>query len=337
MRVIVTACFATLLLAAPAGDRASETARFNEIRQRLLNTDSKVRKQAATHLGYIAQELRFSGSQLAIALEFDTDPAVRAEAAHALSQMGPLVGKNLEFQIRRALKGEKDDDMRARIIGVLASMAPYSKAAVPDITAHLTHKNRKVKMYAVCALGAFGPDARSAVPALIEALRDPDKVGTLQETSISHEAAMTLAQIGPAAEAATDVLIELFKSSDDSRLRGYAAGALAKIAPKDKRLVPLFVGVLKDKDRKWLRGHAAGALGLMGADAKASVPDLINALQNCDIEEHQMASRARVAAVWALGQIATEEAIAAVRQAISDGDEEVRTEVKSILKRLDKR
>jgi HEAT repeat protein len=241
MRVIVTACFATLLLAAPAGDRASETARFNEIRQRLHNSDSKTRKEAITQLGYIAQELRFSASLLVNVLEHDLDPAVRAEAAHTLSQMGPLVGKSLEFQVHRALKGEKDDDVRARIIGVLASMAPYSKAAVPDIAAHLTHKNRKVKMYAVCALGAFGPDAKSAVPALIESLRDPDRVGTWQEVSISQAAAMSIRDIGPEAQAATDVLIELFKTSDDSRLRGHAAAALAKIAPKDKRLIPLFV------------------------------------------------------------------------------------------------
>jgi HEAT repeat protein len=94
--------------------------------------------------------------------------------------------------------------------------------------------------------------------------------------------------------------------------------------------------VLKDKDRKWLRGTAARALGEIGPDAKDAVPDLINTVKNCDIEDEKLVSFARVNAVWALGEIATKEALACVREVVDDPDHLVRSNARLIVKRIDK-
>jgi HEAT repeat protein len=68
-------------------------------------------------------------------------------------------------------------------------------------------------------LSRIGPEAKAAVPALIEALKDED---------IHLQVAITLGEIGPEAKEAILALIESFKDEDDY-LRYNSEMALKKI------------------------------------------------------------------------------------------------------------
>src|SRR5437899_970162 len=120
MRILLTACVGVFLLGVRADDREAEYARFKEICQRLYSNDKETRRHAAKQLGYIASELRSSGDLLPMLLD-DADPEIRIEACKSLSLLGPLA-KGTWFAVREKLRKEKDDEVRARLIGVLASM-----------------------------------------------------------------------------------------------------------------------------------------------------------------------------------------------------------------------
>ena len=110
-----------------------------------------------------------------------------------------------------------------------------------------------LRIAAMQALGAFGRAAAPAVPALLDALRDPDM-------RIRWFAIESLALIGPDAKAAVPALIEALRSRDVA-----AAGALRGVGT-------FMFGQMDDGP---IRLIAAEALGRIGPDAKAAIPDLL--------------------------------------------------------------
>jgi 3-methyladenine DNA glycosylase AlkC len=85
-------------------------------------------------------------------------------------------------------------------------------------------KNSTGRSIAARSLARFGPEAKAAVPALIEALKDEDKA-----TRVS--AASSLGQIGPAAKDAVPALIEAVKDKNVF-VSSSAASALRQIQRK---------------------------------------------------------------------------------------------------------
>jgi hypothetical protein len=57
---------------------------------------------------------------------------------------------------------------------VLGSYGAEAKSAVPALTAALKDPNKNVRVGAAYALAKIGPDARPAIPKLREALKDRD-------------------------------------------------------------------------------------------------------------------------------------------------------------------
>jgi len=98
----------------------------------------------------------------------------------------------------------------------------------------------------------IGPEAKVAVPALIEALKDHDP-------AVRRNAAWALGDIGPEAKAAIPTLIELLKDHDQ-RVHRDAAAALGMIGPEAKVAIPALIELLKDHDQEIYRA-AAEALG----------------------------------------------------------------------------
>jgi hypothetical protein len=91
------------------------------------------------------------------------------------------------------------------------------------------------------AADALGRIGAPAVPALIQALREPSAQQRLR-------AARVLARIGPAALEAVPVLIERLEDADPL-VRKAAARALGQIGPEAIEAVPSLMRVLQDQER----------------------------------------------------------------------------------------
>ena len=120
------------------------------------------------------------------------------------------------------------------------------------------------------ALGLIGPDAKDAVPALVEALKDNnDGVRRYEETWLHPK-----------------------KEDGPSRLRRSIVEALGRIGPEAKEAVPLIVRSLKDDYDPNVRVAAVEALGEIGSEATEAVPALVEALEDYDSEVGQRAAKA---------------------------------------------
>jgi HEAT repeat protein len=108
------------------------------------------------------------------------------------------------------------------------------------------------------ALGKIGPDASSAVPALIAALADP-------RSDVRRIAATALGAIGADAKAAVPALV-LMLEHDAPSLASSAAEALAQIGLPARSAVSKLSAILVDP-RQVNRIEAAQALGAIGTDA----------------------------------------------------------------------
>ncbi len=251
---------------------------------------------------------------------YDRDSEIRWGAAKAFTELGSEIHLTV-------------NSLRARVATDVDPM--LAKSAIPELIAALKDESVLVRRRAADTLGVFGPEARTAVPALIEVLKDPDP-GTKQESSVSEIATASLGQIGPDAKVAASAMMGILNTKDSS-LRTDALVTLAKIVPKDKKLVPLFVQILKDKDQQGLRYAAAMALGYLGRDAREAVPDLIEALKAVDIKDLKRRSLIFGGVLWALEQVGPDAkaAVPAIRALANDPDEHVRAASRQALKKLD--
>ncbi|MEO8139074.1 MAG: HEAT repeat domain-containing protein [Gemmatimonadota bacterium] len=80
---------------------------------------------------------------------------------------------------------------------------------------------------AAYAIGGMGADAKPAVPALIEALKDP-------EATVRYPVCVALREIGPAAKDAVPALTETLDDRNDD-VAAMARKALVKITGEDPR------------------------------------------------------------------------------------------------------
>jgi HEAT repeat protein len=155
------------------------------------------------------------------------------------------------------------------------------------------------RQQAVWALGCFGPDAKAAVPNLVDATR---------EKQLSDAAISALARIRSSDDVIVPILIEEFVNEGCQHLTGAgtfvgfgsAAGALARIGGP---AVPALINVLNGPN--WdMRVCAAEALSKIGPPAVAAVPSLIRAIEHPD-PQHD-AETLSLRAVRALGRIGPE-------------------------------
>ena len=169
-----------------------------------------------------------------------------------------------------ALRSE-NSSIRQRAAEALGKIGPEAKAAVPGLIEAL--KDEAVRWKAGEALGKIGPGAKAAVPALIEALKD-------EKEYIRREVVEALGKIGPGAKAAVPALIKALKDEKEY-IRKEVVEALGKIGPAAKAAVPALIKALKEED-KFVRLRAAEALGGIGPESREVVPALIEALRDED-------------------------------------------------------
>ncbi len=137
---------------------------------------------------------------------------------------------------------DEDEDVRAAAAYALGRIGPQAKKAIAALTEALKEKRGygEGRSSAAEALGRIGPEAKSAIPALTELLRDEDKF-------VRRAAAKGLAGIR---RAAIPVLAESLKDKD-AHVRTEAAWALDQIVADATRQSPLLLNCYGTKTRRF--------------------------------------------------------------------------------------
>lgn len=148
--------------------------------------------------------------------------------------------------------------MRSGAIDLLGRMGPNAKAAVPALIQALEDKRMPERGEAARSLGWIGPEAKAAIPALKSSLQDPD-------ASLRLESLVALARIDHQDESHIAALSECLKNESAS-VRIAAVRALGGLGDRAKPAVPeLRRLALNDDDQSVLR-EVIQALEALEAD-----------------------------------------------------------------------
>jgi HEAT repeat protein len=185
------------------------------------------------------------------------------------------------------------------------------------------------RRHAAHALGAIGPGAGAATPALVPILTDPDR-------SARVEAALALAKMAPASRAAVPALGRALEDAEPV-VRVDAAFALFRLGAEARPAVPALVKALADPANDTnpgvfvftTRELLAQALGRASAGTPDGVPALTAAL---DAGTEPM----RLAAIRALGEVgpAAQSAGPQLRALLRDNSDQIREAVAETLRKV---
>ena len=137
-----------------------------------------------------------TSASVAAGLGIVTIPTLPARGADAPTPDGNQAmyrGKTISEWVR--LLKAPEHSTRSTAATQLGKIGSEAKAAVPALTDALKDKHGQVRTAVAEALGKIGAEAKTAVPALTDALKDKDE--RVRETT-----ALSLGLIGPAAKAA---------------------------------------------------------------------------------------------------------------------------------------
>jgi HEAT repeat protein len=178
---------------------------------------------------------------------------------------------------------------------------------LPELILSLKAHDPTTRKEGALALGCLGSEAKEAIPALTQALRD-------EEVWVCDAVAWALGQIGP------EAIPSLIQALEDpgANVRIAAAWGLGHMDSEAENAIPALIQALGDENES-VSAAAGWALGQIGPVA---IPSLVQILS----DENQDESL-RKAAVLALGQTgeASEEAIPFLILALDDESKEVNT------------
>lgn len=195
-------------LGARGANAAEAVAPLTEL---LKDASADVRAHAARSLGKIGVAAKPAASEL-ISLLKDDDPSVRRQVVKALVAIRP--GPKVMIPLFIKLMHDSDPGVQMR---VLNAVSEAGEAAVPGLINALA--NDEVAYWACVVLRGIGPDAKAAVPALAEKLKDP-------RPDIRIEAILALGAMG---DAALPVVPQIAKALGDEHTRAAAIFVLGRL------------------------------------------------------------------------------------------------------------
>ncbi len=240
-------------------------------------------------LGKFNNESRYDGRSAAawLVLSSDTSARTRTTAAAALDYLWPVV-RPLQPRIAQAevhLLDDSDANVRGEATAAVAGMATESPDIVPAIVAVLTRSPRlESRVQAAYALGAAGPAARSAVPALVRAAAAPE--APLRVAAIS-----ALGDGGASRDSAVITALVRATTDDDDNVRGVAIEALGRAPVDPGVLVPLALRALHDP-AAGVREEAAYVLAESSDTSRMTLAALTEAGSDSDATVRRIAAHA---------------------------------------------
>lgn len=201
-------------------------------------------------------------------VETELDAGERAKALQALSNFGTHGFEDELFEAVEPLVAGASVDVRYSAMRALAAAGPR---AVPVLVAAIRDAresgwNSQMEV-ATEVLGAFGRQAQSAIPTIVEVLNSSDSI------RLDHIAARALGRIGVRNDAVLAALSKPLKESHTPIVRDSAAVAIAKIGtPTDIRdVAPHLLRVLDDDNLD----NVVAAIDALGqAKVKEALPKL---------------------------------------------------------------
>jgi HEAT repeat protein len=191
----------------------------------LKDRDSDMRRGAAKRLAEMGADAKKAGPALVAAVKNDRDLFVRRFAAQALGAVG--ADPKTAVPPLAALLKEDSKELTEAAITSLGKMGADGVSALVEVVkkkdTSKKDKNPKkgpvtpdrsafLRAKAVAALGEIGPEAKAAVPALIDALKD---------ASIRADVATALGNMGSAAKDAVPALREALTGKGNKRDRAF--------------------------------------------------------------------------------------------------------------------
>lgn len=282
----------------------------------LGNPDPFVRAQLAQALGAIGPAAKLAVPALIEALK-DKDAHVRANAVEAIGEIGVPIAEVVPALIRAT--SDEDDFVRFMAAGALGQLGHNALIAVEPLIRLLKNDRAKNSRWiAAEAIGKVDVDGRLSVPALVDAMRSPDK-------DVRRFAALGLAALGSKASPSLSALKRMLTDKDPgvqvacakaiwkaggsvklsvavlnaALLRNdrfgpmWAAEVVAEIGPPGIETLPALRKLLKH-EHKYFAEKAATAIGRFGPAASAAIPDLTKEL----VHEEGAVRAAAAEALW---------------------------------------
>jgi S1-C subfamily serine protease/HEAT repeat protein len=237
----------------------------------------------------------------------DRDNDVRRKAAQVLGSLGPLARRQaFRTLLATASAAAADEEVAKAALDALINLQKLTSAEIDLLIEALDDDKRWVcvRRYAAFHLGAQGPQAAAAVPALSRALQ------TSKDDNLLMFSAAALGTIGEKKQSVLKALCDLVNAPAAEKVRKAAVEALAKLLVglqaeqiaevrpllqhKEPRIVLLGLNVVLDKksaagieqDLAYLAKHddagvavkAMDALWTLGSAARPAVPSLLAVL-----------------------------------------------------------
>ncbi len=237
----------------------------------LSDDDGSVRSDAADDLGMLGESGAEAIPHLIEALHDVYEP-VRLNAAYALGAIGePAVSPLIETL------GVEDPIMRRMAAYALAAVG---EPAVPALSEALEHTEDVVRIEAAYAFAQIGDAAESAISALTERTKDH----TVEVRRYLPEA---FGGLGAMAAPAVPVLCDILASDGDGQARFEAALALAQIGPAASEAVPVLANALNDENR-YVRDNTVLALKRIDTpEAESALFDYLLMARWCPITNRE--------------------------------------------------